>query len=313
MKKNETKKTGNKRKTKKNNNILFGIACTVVGLLVILVFFLVKKDQIFTNLKETDFFENVFGATPQVIENHQSTTDKTTEIIPLKNEVTITIETQEEQNLTEQNSSQNATQNQKDETPSSKITEDNLSQKEITQGESTSETQKKENQKSENAVKTESAVNKTETGTNAAKIPAQNYDLQLCFVEIDGDGLINRKIIKRTVPKSDSPLTNAINLLIKGPDTTKSAEKNCMSVIPKDTKLLSAKVQDGIAYLNFNDALEFNQDGVVGKNLSLEQIVFTATAFSTVKSVQILIEGKKQDYLGSEGTWIGSPLSRANY
>ena len=313
MKKNETKKTGNKRKTKKNNNILFGIACTVVGLLVILVFFLVKKDQIFTNLKETDFFENVFGATPQVIENHQSATDKTTEIIPLKNEVTITIETQEEQNLTEQNSSQNATQNQKDETPSSKITEDNLSQKEITQGESTNETQKKENQKSENAVKTESAVNKTETGTNAAKIPTQNYDLQLCFVEIDGDGLINRKIIKRTVPKSDSPLTNAINLLIKGPDTTKSAEKNCMSVIPKDTKLLSAKVQDGIAYLNFNDALEFNQDGVVGKNLSLEQIVFTATAFSTVKSVQILIEGKKQDYLGSEGTWIGSPLSRANY
>ena len=313
MKKNETKKTGNKRKTKKNNNILFGIACTVVGLLVILVFFLVKKDQIFTNLKETDFFENVFGATPQVIENHQSATDKTTEIIPLKNEVTITIETQEEQNLTEQNSSQNATQNQKDETPSSKITEDNLSQKEITQGESTNETQKKENQKSENAVKTESAVNKTETGTNAAKIPTQNYDLQLCFVEIDGDGLINRKIIKRTVPKSDSPLTNAINLLIKGPDTTKSAEKNCMSVIPKDTKLLSAKVQNGIAYLNFNDALEFNQDGVVGKNLSLEQIVFTATAFSTVKSVQILIEGKKQDYLGSEGTWIGSPLSRANY
>ena len=313
MKKNETKKTGNKRKTKKNNNILFGIACTVVGLLVILVFFLVKKDQIFTNLKETDFFENVFGATPQVIENHQSKTDKTTEIITLKNEVTITIETQEEQNLTEQNSSQNATQNQKDETPSSKITEDNLSQKEITQGESTNETQKKENQKSENAVKTESAVNKTETGTNTAKIPTQNYDLQLCFVEIDGDGLINRKIIKRTVPKSDSPLTNAINLLIKGPDTTKSAEKNCMSVIPKDTKLLSAKVQDGIAYLNFNDALEFNQDGVVGKNLSLEQIVFTATAFSTVKSVQILIEGKKQDYLGSEGTWIGSPLSRANY
>lgn len=313
MKKNETKKTRNKRKTKKNNNILFGIACTVVGLLVILVFFLVKKDQIFTNLKETDFFENVFGAMPQVIENHQSTTDKTTEIIPLKNEVTITIETQEEQNLTEQNSSQNATQNQKDETPSSKITEDNLSQKEITQGESTSETQKKENQKSENAVKTESAVNKNETGTNAAKIPAQNYDLQLCFVEIDGDGLINRKIIKRTVPKSDSPLTNAINLLIKGPDTTKSTEKNCMSVIPKDTKLLSAKVQNGIAYLNFNDALEFNQDGVVGKNLSLEQIVFTATAFSTVKSVQILIEGKKQDYLGSEGTWIGSPLSRANY
>ena len=86
-----------------------------------------------------------------------------------------------------------------------------------------------------------------------------------------------------------------------------------MSVIPKGTNLLSAKVQDGVAYLNFNDALEFNQDGVVGRNYSLEQIVFTATSFPTVKSVQILIDGKKQDYLGSEGTWIGSPLSRENF
>ena len=98
----------------------------------------------------------------------------------------------------------------------------------------------------------------------------QNIDLQLCFLEIDGDGLVYRKMIKRKVPKSDSPLTNAIKLLLKGPDPLQSTEKNCMSVIPKGTNLLSAKVQDGVAYLNFNDALEFNQDGVVGRNYSLD-------------------------------------------
>ncbi len=102
-------------------------------------------------------------------------------------------------------------------------------------------------------------------------------------------------------------------MLLKGPDTTKSAEKNCITVIPKGTKLLSAKVQNGVAYLNFNDALEINEFGVEGKIHSLEQIVYTATEFSTVNSVQILIEWQKKEYLGEEGQWIGSPLSKNNF
>ena len=36
----------------------------------------------------------------------------------------------------------------------------------------------------------------------------------------------------------------------------------------------------------------------------LMQIVYTATSFSTVNSVQFLIEGEKREYLGSEGQWI---------
>ena len=43
------------------------------------------------------------------------------------------------------------------------------------------------------------------------------------------------------------------------------------------------------------------------------QIVYTSTEFSTVDSVQFLIDGNKKDYLGSEGQWIGSPLSRASF
>ena len=138
-------------------------------------------------------------------------------------------------------------------------------------------------------------------------------ELQLCFVNIDGDGAVVRQVIKRKVPKSDSPLTTAINLLLQGPDTTKSAERNCMSLIPGGTKLLSAKVSGGVAYLNFNEAFEINTYGVEGYSCQLMQIVYTATAFSTVNSVQFLIEGKKKEYLGSEGQWIGSPLSRTSF
>ena len=100
---------------------------------------------------------------------------------------------------------------------------------------------------------------------------------------------------------------------MQGPDTTKSAEKNLMTVIPKGTKLLSAKVSNGVAYLNFNDTLEFNEYGVEGKLHSLEQIVFTASSFSTVSSVQILIDGKQKDYLGEEGVFIGAPLTKNNF
>ena len=60
-----------KKNSKKKNTTLFTAACVLLGLLVILIVFLVKKDQIFTNLKETNFFDKVFGSTPTVIENHE--------------------------------------------------------------------------------------------------------------------------------------------------------------------------------------------------------------------------------------------------
>ena len=85
-----------KKNSKKKNTTLFTAACVLLGLLVILIVFLVKKDQIFTNLKETNFFDKVFGSTPTVIENHEPAEPKKADTIPLKNdEVTIKIENEE--------------------------------------------------------------------------------------------------------------------------------------------------------------------------------------------------------------------------
>jgi spore germination protein GerM len=274
-----------KKSSKKKNSTLFAAACVLLGLLVILIIFLVKKDQIFTNLKETAFFDRVFGSTPTAIEKHEPAEPKKTETIPLKNdEVTIKIETEE--------------------TPAPKYSEPEPTAEATKPVETVkpAESAKPAEKKPEEPKK--EAAKPAATGTS---------ELQLCFVNIDGDGSVVRQVIKRKVPKSDSPLTTAINLLLKGPDSTISGERNLMSLIPAGTKLLSAKVQGGVAYLNFNEAFEINTYGVEGYIHQLEQIVYTATAFSTVNSVQFLIEGEKRDYLGSEGVLIASPLSRSSF
>ena len=283
-----------KKSSKKNNTTLFAAACVLLGLLVILIIFLVKKDQIFTNLKETAFFDRVFGSTPTAIEQHEPAAPKKTETIPLKNdEVTIKIETE-------------------DAAPSKTA-------EEVVSIRPSDYSTTGDNSSSESAKPAESVKPKEEVKENPKKPeekkPAATgtSELQLCFVNIDGDGSVVRQIVKRKVSKSDSPLTASINLLLKGPDTTISAERNRMSLIPAGTKLLSAKVQGGVAYLNFNEAFEINTYGVEGYIHQLEQIVYTATAFSTVSSVQFLIEGEKRDYLGSEGVLIASPLSRSSF
>ena len=283
--------------SKKKNNTLFTAACVLLGLLIIFIIFIVNKDQIFTNLKETKFFDKLFGSTPTFVENHEPAESKKTDAIPLKEDVTIQIQ--------EENQEQTAPVSIND-----LKGEDNQSEQEKNKSDK-SETQQKTTEKNEENEPGKNTEKKDEKKVDTKKIATS--EVQLCFIIITGDGLITRQIVKRSVKKSDSPLTNAINLLLQGPDTTLSAEKNCMTLIPRGAKLLNARVSDGIAYLNFNEAFEINTDGAEGYNHQLEQIVFTATSFSTVNSVQFLIEGKKLEYLGSEGVWIGSPLSRSQF
>ena len=265
-------------KSSKNKSGLT-LACIILAILVVFIFFLIKKDSILTNLKETRFFERVFGSTPEFVENHTPSEKETVKIplAPGSEEVVIKVEPQ--------TPSKPAAEPEKTEAPQ---------------------------QKSE--VKQEETPAQTKKTTEESK-PVQNTytELQLCFVEIDADGSINRKIVKRKVAKNDSPLTTAIKAVLAGPDTTKSDERDCISLIPNGTKLLGARVSDGVAYLDFSDAFEINTNGIEGYTAQLMQIVYTATTFSTVNSVQFLIEGQKKEYLGSEGQWIGSPLSRTSF
>lgn len=263
------------KNTKKRNTGLAVAICLLVTLLV-LILFLVKKDQIITNLQETKFFERIGSDTPEFVQNHVPT-ESQEEKIPLEEEVPLTINIQEEPKKEE-----------------SKVV--------VT----VEEPKKEEKTKIEETPK--AAEKKAETKPKEVK--KQTMELQLCFVQIGSDGSLTRKMIKRNVEKSDSPLTSAINNLLLGPN---SSEANCKSLIPRGSKLLSARVSNGVAYLNFNEDFEFNSDGVEGQLSQLMQIVYTATTFSTVNSVQFLIEGEQKEYLGSEAVWIGSPLNRNSF
>lgn len=273
------------KKTKKNKNIaLLTIGCIVIGLLIILLIFICNKNKIYSNLKETGFFNEVFGKTPEFVENHDvDKSSKKNDILQEKEEVII--------NLSE-NKSKNQTENSQKNEDSKKSQEN--------------QTEKKESQK-------KLITEKEETNIEIKKELKAESNINLCFVLIDGDGSVVRKMVQRKIPKSDSPLTSAIKSLLQGPSLTLSNEKDCMTLIPEGTVLLSAKIQDKVAYLNFNESFEFNPFGVEGYIHQLEQIVFTATSFSTVTSVQFLIDGEKREYLGSEGQWIGSPLSRNSF
>jgi spore germination protein GerM len=131
----------------------------------------------------------------------------------------------------------------------------------------------------------------------------------LYFIKIDNDGTLVRTPVVRSLPESDSPMTDALLALIKGP-TADEKKRGLDSLIPAGTRLLSATVRGSTAYLSFSDEFQFNTYGVEGYAAQLRQIVWTATEFPTIQNVQILIDGRHLDYLGGDGIWIGTPLNR---
>lgn len=280
------------KKEKKTNQTGLALACWILGFLILLIVFLVKQDEIYSNLKTTRFFERIFGSTPEFIANHEVKEE------PQKEEETIiTLKTEEPVKTPVEQTAPSATVYVPKEEPK---VQSKTEEKETSKSETVAQTKNEEKPKTENKVEQPKPITKTVVNQ------------KLYFVYIGEDGVVSRKVITREVEKNDSPLVTNINLLLKGPDSSE-ANKGYKTLIPPGTRLLSAYVRDGVAFLNFNEDFEFNRIGVDGYLAQLMQIVYTATEFSTVKSVQFLIDGQKKEYLGSEGVWIGSPLSRTSF
>ncbi len=291
----------------KKNQTGFWLACWILAFLILLIMFLVKQDEIFTTLKTTRCFERLFGKTPSFIENHEvkekeNKKESENDVIILNTKPESTPVVPKEEKLVEEVEKTDLPKVEK--TEATPAEEKKTVQPEIAKVEEKKSTQNEVKPVVEK--KEEKKVEKTEVK------PLKTSVQKLYFVFIGEDGTLSRKMITRTVEKNDSPLVTNINLLLAGPNQSES-NKGYRNLIPAGTKLLSASVRDGIAYLNFNEQFEFNTIGMDGYQAQLMQVVFTATEFSTVNCVQFLIEGQKKDYLGSEGVWIGSPLSRGSF
>lgn len=274
---------------KKKKKTGLGVALWLLAMIIVFILVASKWDQIKKTMDETHFVERISGKE----ENVSSLSDDKKEV--------------------EQSDKNNSTPfefvlSTKDE----KI----VSSEKIASVEEPKKEVKTEEKKVETKVetKTEKKVEqKTETKVEPKKElpsvkPVEKSIAKLYFVTSDG----SKKYIERTIEKNDSPLTNNLNLLFEGPI---ASEKNngVQTLIPQGTKLKSLKIENGIAKINLSQEFEFNAYANEGYKGSLMQIVYTATEFSTVNSVQILIEGQAKEYLGSEGYWIREPLSRSSF
>lgn len=249
--------------------------------LILLILFLVNRNRILNVLQSTGFFGKVFGSEPEFVVNHEA---------PEKKEPLAELEIIEQPVI----ELPPVSQPEKEDAPAAKTEDKPKPEEQVKAPEKTEEKAKPAPEKTEPAVK-----------------PAQ-MSQHLCFISISDDGKILRKEIDRSIDKTNMPLTAAMGALLKGPDASESS-KGMVSLIPPGTRLLGASVKDRVATINLSEEFLYNSKGVEGYYGQLMQIVFTATAFSNIESVQFLVEGEKLDYLGSEGVFIGAPLPRSTF
>ncbi len=142
--------------------------------------------------------------------------------------------------------------------------------------------------------------------------PTRTMATTLFFIRVSDDGRIIAESVERTIRFEGGPLTGTMHALIAGPDS-EDLNRGLLSLVPRETELLSARVASGVAFLNFNEAFRFNPMGLEGYLAQMQQIVLTATQFVTVDAVQILINGQSEDYLGGDGVYIGEPLRPSDF
>lgn len=105
----------------------------------------------------------------------------------------------------------------------------------------------------------------------------------------------------------EGPITPKVLVeeLLKGPKSEGSLRSN----FPKGTKVLNVKIKEGIAFVNFNEEFNTNYTNEMGVDW-LRSTLFTLLGFPEVQGVQFLINGKTQEIIGNDGTWIGSPYGK---
>lgn len=135
---------------------------------------------------------------------------------------------------------------------------------------------------------------------------------RLYFATVDESGAVAMKSVVRSIPASDSPLRDTLQALLAGP-TAQEMNLGLVSMIPSGAVLRGVVMRGDTAEVDFSEQFRFNTQGVDAMAAQLRQIVYAATEFPSVARVQILIEGRKVTYLGTEGVRIDAPLTRASF
>ena len=289
----------------------------VAFILLVALLFFINKENISTVLEKTGA-KNLFQKTEQ-----DDAAKSESDLVEIQNEIEkITAETQEEGSSDTKEEKKAVSVSEKD-TKSKNVSSEKKTENKKAADESLKKTA--EDKKSAPAAKIGSnektgAAGQSDKAENSSnkQADAQKADViktekrNIFFVQVESDGRITRKKINRDISKTDSPMSETVKVLLQGV-STEEAKKGLRSFIPPDTKLLSAYVKNGTAFISFSEEFQFNRYGIEAYYAQLAQIVFTVCEFPTVQNVQILIEGQHKDFLGGEGVWIGSPLSKESF
>jgi germination protein M len=169
----------------------------------------------------------------------------------------------------------------------------------------------KTNNDKKSTVAVENSKKDTEKQTKEKKALNQRTS-KIYFSRINSSDKLMLVSVDRNVSYKDTPLTETISSLLKGPSENEKT-KEVITNIPHNSKLISVSIKDNTAYVNFSKDFEYNTYGKDATVIQIKQIVYTATEFPNIKSVQILIDGKVIKYLGGEGVMINKPLSRSDF
>jgi len=110
--------------------------------------------------------------------------------------------------------------------------------------------------------------------------------------------------IRRELPPGLGVAQSAIEELIRG-----EVPRGCDRPLPPGTSVLSIRVEDGVATVNFSQPLRAGfRGGSDNEQVTIYSVVNTLTSLPTIDQVQILIEGELVNTLGGHHD-ISGPLS----
>lgn len=99
--------------------------------------------------------------------------------------------------------------------------------------------------------------------------------------------------VERMIPKTSAPATEAMRELLLGP-TNAEKENGSYTALPYGSKLNSLRIENGIAYADFNAVTEMG-GGSCAMLARQAQIQKTLLQFPTVKEVKFSIDGRTGD------------------
>jgi len=102
--------------------------------------------------------------------------------------------------------------------------------------------------------------------------------------------------VYRLVPKIQAVARAALEELLRGP-TAEERNNGFSTTINENVKIQSLKIENGIAYVDFDEQLQYQVGGSCRVSAVRAQITETLKQFSTVNSVVISIDGRTEDIL----------------